>query len=59
METTDVEGSRQLVDFLVKLGRNPGFNLTGFTKIVASGGEQYGLVRADGRWEILRLPGIS
>lgn len=32
----------------------PEFDVTGFTKIVASGGEQYGEVRSDGRWEVLR-----
>ncbi len=32
----------------------PAFDLLGFTKIVRSGGEQYGEVRKDGRWEVLR-----
>lgn len=32
----------------------PAFDLEGFTKIVSSGGEQYGEVKHDGRWEILR-----
>lgn len=57
METTAVKDSPQLVGFPVKVGRSPAFTLTGFTRIVASGGEQYGLVRADGRWEILRRVG--
>lgn len=57
METTEVKDSRQLVGFQVKRGQRPGFTLTGFSKIVASGGEQYGLVRSDGRWEILRKVG--
>lgn len=30
------------------------FEVIGFSKIVASGGEQYGEVRGDGRWEQLR-----
>ena len=57
METTEVKDSRQLTGFPVKLGHSAGFTLTGFSKIVTSGGEQYGLVRADGRWEILRQVG--
>jgi hypothetical protein len=57
METTKVKDSRQLVGFPVKLGQSPGFTLTGFSKIVTSGGEQYGLVRADDRWKILRQVG--
>jgi len=32
----------------------PDFDVTGFTKIVASGGELYDEVRSDGRWEVLR-----
>jgi predicted transcriptional regulator YdeE len=33
------------------------FDVAGFTKIVASGGEQYEAVRGDGRWEVLRAFG--
>ncbi|MEW6751250.1 MAG: hypothetical protein AB1505_09770 [Candidatus Latescibacterota bacterium] len=57
METTEVKDSRALVGFPVRLGRMPAFSLTGFTRIVTSGGEQYALVRADGRWEVLRRVG--
>lgn len=32
----------------------PAFDLIGFTKIVESGGELYGEVRSDGRWERLK-----
>lgn len=32
----------------------PAFDVAGFTKIVASGGEQYDAVRSDGRWQALR-----
>ena len=32
----------------------PSFDLTGFTKIVESGGELYEEVRSDGRWEVLK-----
>lgn len=34
--------------------RLPEFDVTGFTKIVPSGGELYDAVRTDGRWEVLR-----
>ena len=57
MVTTEVKDSRQIVGFQVKLGHSPGFTLTGFSRIVTSGGEQYGLVRADGRCQILRQVG--
>ncbi len=32
----------------------PAFDVAGHTAVVASGGEQYGAVRGDGRWERLR-----
>jgi hypothetical protein len=35
----------------------PEFDVMGFTKIVASGGELYDEVRSDGRWEVLRKLG--
>ncbi len=35
----------------------PAFDLTGFTKIVKSGGEQYDAVRNSSRWDLLRRIG--
>jgi predicted transcriptional regulator YdeE len=50
-ESRDVSVYRPRVETL------PAFDVTGFTKIVASGGEQYEAVRSDGRWEVLRASG--
>ena len=35
----------------------PAFTVTGISRVVASGGEVYGDVRSDGRWEALRQLG--
>ena len=49
-----LEDSLALTGYSVSYQKLPAFDLTGFTKIVESGGEQYDAVRGDGRWEILR-----
>lgn len=49
-----LEDSLDLVGFRTRYEKLTAFDLTGFTKTVKSGGEQYGAVRSDGRWEILR-----
>jgi predicted transcriptional regulator YdeE len=49
--------SEQKDDVTVYMPREvhlPAFDVTGFTKIVPSGGELYDAVRTDGRWEVLR-----
>jgi hypothetical protein len=40
--------------YRVRYQELPAFDVHGFTKIVASGGEQYCEVRGDGRWQVLR-----
>jgi len=48
------EDNKALAGYSSKYQRLPAFDLTGFTKIVESGGELYDEVRSDGRWEVLR-----
>jgi len=48
------EDNEALTGYSPKYQRVPAFDLTGFTKIVESGGELYEEVRSDGRWEVLR-----
>jgi len=48
------EDNKALTGYSTKYQRLPAFDLTGFTKIVPSGGELYDEVRSDGRWEVLR-----
>ena len=48
------EYNKALTGFSTRCERLPAFDLTGFTKIVPSGGELYDEVRSDGRWEVLR-----
>ncbi len=52
-----IDQSKETTGFKVRYEKLPAFDLTGFTKVVASGGEVYGEVRADGRWEVLRSLG--
>jgi len=48
------EDNKALTGFSTRCERLPAFDLTGFSKIVESGGEVYDEVRSDGRWEVLR-----
>ncbi|MEM3047432.1 MAG: hypothetical protein QW057_10210, partial [Candidatus Bathyarchaeia archaeon] len=48
------EDDESLTGYSPRYERLPAFDLTGFTKIVESGGEVYEEVRSDGRWEVLR-----
>ena len=57
MDTPYVKDSQAPTGYRVRYQRLPAFDLTGFTKIVASGGEMYMEVRSDGRWEVLRALG--
>ena len=52
-----LERSKEIAGYRVRYQELPAFDLTGFTKIVASGGELYDEVRADGKWEVLRTLG--
>jgi len=54
MGISHTEDNKALTGYSTKYLRLPAFDLTGFTKIVPSGGELYDEVRGDGRWEILR-----
>ena len=54
VDTSKTEENEVLAAYRPECRRLPAFDLCGFTKIVASGGEQYGEVRADGRWQVLR-----
>jgi len=54
MRTSHTEDNKALTGYNTKYQRLPAFDLTGFTKIVESGGELYDEVRGDGRWEVLR-----
>jgi hypothetical protein len=49
-----LERSMETTGYRVRYQELPAFDLTGFTKIVESGGEVYKEVRADGRWEVLK-----
>jgi len=54
MGISHAEGDKALTGYSTKYQKLPAFDLTGFTKIVPSGGELYDEVRGDGRWEVLR-----
>jgi len=54
MRISHAEDDRTLTGYSTKYKRLPAFDLTGFTKIVESGGELYDKARGDGRWEVLR-----
>ena len=54
MDTPYVQDSQALTGYNVRYQQLPAFDLTGFTKIVASGGWLYREVRSDGRWAALR-----
>jgi len=54
MGISPAEDNRALTGYITKYQRLPAFDLTGFTKIVPSGGELYDEVRNDGRWKLLR-----
>lgn len=54
MGIPQAEDSQAQVGYRTRYQELPAFDLIGFTKIVKSGGELYGEVRSDGRWEVLR-----
>jgi hypothetical protein len=57
MDTAFVQDSQALTGYRVRYERLPAFDLTGFTKIVESGGEMYAEARAGGKWAALRTIG--
>jgi len=54
MEVPRTEDNQAQVGYRTRYQELPAFDLIGFTKIVKSGGELYGEVRSDGRWEVLK-----
>jgi hypothetical protein len=51
---TPIEGSEDAISYKATILKLPAFDLTGFTRIVLSGGEMYEQTRANGNWDILR-----
>ena len=54
MELPATDDGQVQVRYKTRYEELPSFDLTGFTKIVESGGELYEEVRSDGRWEVLK-----
>ncbi len=54
MSVNQQHNKRANVGYKTRYQELPAFDLIGFTKIVASGGELYDEVRKDGRWERLK-----
>ena len=57
MDVSYVKESQALTGYPVRYQQLPAFDLTGFTKIVTSGGELYREARSDGKWAALRAAG--
>jgi hypothetical protein len=54
MPSISLQGSDENTAYKARYLELPAFEVTGFTKIVESGGEVYDELRRDGRWQVLR-----